>query len=173
MHRLFLTQALAGQWANGIVNAELAKLAPSQWTQACAMNFGSMQGIANHLLLADRLWLHRLGGGGEAPASVAAVPCPEVADYIAARRAQDERVVAFFRALAPERLAETLRFRTIDGTPKALAVALCLAHMLNHQTHHRGQLHALLGVHGQSCPDIDLLYAPEVKMLAAQDGKRA
>jgi len=28
----------------------------------------------------------------------------------------------------------------------------------NHQTHHRGQLHALLGVEGIACPNLDLIY---------------
>lgn len=173
MKKLFLVQALAGAWANDILSAELARLGLAQWTAQSAVNFGSMQGIANHLLLADRLWLHRLTGEGEALSSVAAVPCPDVADFVAARREEDARVTVFVRGLDPARLGQTLHFRTIDGTPKALPYFLCVAHFLNHQTHHRGQLHALLGAQGIACPDIDLMYSPAARELAAPTAHHA
>ncbi|MFU2208374.1 DinB family protein [Solidesulfovibrio sp. C21] len=38
----------------------------------------------------------------------------------------------------------------------AKPLALCLAHFFNHQTHHRGQIHGLLGVCGIKAADIDL-----------------
>jgi len=157
---LFHTLALAGSWANGIVFAEMAHLSPAQWTAESAVNFGSMRGIANHLFLADMLWLNRFTGEGEAPQSVDATPYPDWIDLWRARRALDERIVAFADALDPARFDSILRYTTTSGVPKAQAFGLCIAHFFNHQTHHRGQLHALLGAAGVKCPDIDLLYSP-------------
>jgi uncharacterized damage-inducible protein DinB len=167
----FLSLARAGAWANGILGAELAELSPGQWLREhSALNFKSLAGVANHLLLADHLWLHRLTGEGEALASVAVIAHADIAEFQAARAAQDARVLAFVAGLPPERLGQVLHFRTIEGTPRALPVSLCVGHMLNHQTHHRGQMHALLGVMGIACPDIDLLHSPAAKEAAAQAG---
>jgi Uncharacterized protein conserved in bacteria len=160
MKALFHTLALAGRWANGILFAEFAKLSPEQWTRQSAVNFGSIQGIANHLLLGDALWLQRFTGEGQPIASVDAVPYPDAAELWRERQSLDERIVAFADALDPAQLDSILRYTTTSGAPKAQPFGLCVAHFFNHQTHHRGQLHALLGAAGVKCPDIDLLYSP-------------
>ncbi len=158
--RLLRIQARASRWANGVLYAELAKLTPTQWTRATTANFGSIQGIANHALLADRLWLCRLTGQGAPLTSVSQVVLADFPALWAARQAQDEVNVAFVEGLTPERLDEDLSFRTLEGTPRVLPVSLCVAHFLNHQTHHRGQMHGMLGEFGLTPPDIDLLYYP-------------
>jgi len=40
-------------------------------------------------------------------------------------------------------------------------MALCVAHFFNHQTHHRGQLHAMLTADGMEAPVSDLFLMPE------------
>ena len=42
------------------------------------------------------------------------------------------------------RLAEDLVYRTVAGDPMRTQVTQVLAHFFNHQTHHRGQAHAML-----------------------------
>jgi uncharacterized damage-inducible protein DinB len=37
-------------------------------------------------------------------------------------------------------------------------VAPALAHLFNHQTHHRGQAHTILTVLGKEAPTLDLIY---------------
>ncbi|OIO00075.1 MAG: damage-inducible protein DinB [Desulfovibrionaceae bacterium CG1_02_65_16] len=155
--------ALASRWADEVLFGELTKLTPAQWTAKSAVNFGSMQGIANHLLLADRLWLNRFTGEGEALKTADAVPYPELADLWRERQAQNACNIAFAEALDPARFDTILRYTTIGGAPKAQPFGLCVAHFFNHQTHHRGQLHALLGAAGIKCPDIDLIYAPAAR----------
>lgn len=65
MTRLFLVKALYNRWAGARLAADMAKLSPEQLTATCSANFGSILAIANHLLLADRLWLNRFTGQGE------------------------------------------------------------------------------------------------------------
>ncbi|MDR3641907.1 MAG: DinB family protein [Humidesulfovibrio sp.] len=168
MKILFITLARAGRWANRLLFAEMAKLTPEQWTQKSAVNFGSIQGIANHLVLGDRLWLQRFTGEGEPLKTVDAVPYPGLDALLPQRQAEDERIIAFASALDPAQLDTVLRY-TRRGEAQAMPYALCVAHFFNHQTHHRGQLHALLGVHGIKCPDIDLLYYPPAAKLLAPD----
>jgi len=158
MQDYFATLALANRWANALLYAELAKLSPAQLAQTSEANFGSMLAIANHTVLADRAWLCRFTGEGEHVASVDAVPWPDFADLRAAREAEDGRIVAFAEGLAPERLAGTLRYRDMKGRDCAEPFLLCLGHFYNHQTFHRGQLHALLGLCGIKAPNLDLIY---------------
>ncbi len=158
MKDYFATLARANRWANALLYAELAKLSPEQLARTSEANFGSILGIANHTVLADRAWLFRFTGEGEQPASVDDVPWPDFAGLRAARAAEDERVVAFAEGLAAERLAGTLRYRDMKGRDCAEPFLLCLGHFYNHQTFHRGQLHALLGACGIKAPNLDLIY---------------
>lgn len=158
MQPYFATLARANRWANALLFAELARLSPAQWVEESAVNFGSAQGIANHLLLADQAWLHRFTGEGPSPASIDAVPWPELAQLRAEREALDARIISVAEGLDPARLAGDLHYTSMNGTACVVPLALCLGHFYNHQTFHRGQLHALLGVCGIKAPDLDLIY---------------
>lgn len=158
MQPYFLTLARANRWANALLFAELAKLTPAQWVEESAVNFGSAQGIANHLLLADQAWLFRFTGQGPSPASIDAAPWPELDQLRAAREAEDARIISFAEGLDPTGLAGDLHYTSMNGTACAEPLALCLGHFFNHQTFHRGQLHALLGVFGIKAPNLDLIY---------------
>jgi uncharacterized damage-inducible protein DinB len=157
MHKLFLVNALYNRWANARLAADMARLTPEQLTAASAVNFGSILAIANHLVLADRLWLHRFTGQGEPVTSVDAVPYASLTALAAARHVEEDRTIAFAQKLDPVRLGVVLSYRTTDGTSMALPLALCIDHFFNHQTHHRGQIHGLLGNYGIQAADIDLL----------------
>jgi uncharacterized damage-inducible protein DinB len=164
MKAYFVTLARYNQWANARLYAELEKLSPDQLAAQSAVNFGSILAIANHLVLVDRAWLNRFTGQGEPVATVDAVPYPELADLARARRLEEDRLLALVDSLDPVRLDSILHYTTTNGTPCSLPFGLCLMHCLNHQTHHRGQIHGLLGTHGLKAADIDLLgYNREVR----------
>lgn len=157
MKALSTTLSRYNAWANARLYAAMATLAPETLAAPSAVNFGSVIAIANHLVLADRLWLNRFTGQGEPVPSVDAVPYPALAALSAARLVEEARAEAFCRDLDAARLGETLTYVTTDGRPMALPLALCLHHFFNHQTHHRGQIHGLLGAYGVKAADIDLL----------------
>jgi uncharacterized damage-inducible protein DinB len=157
MKTLFLTRALYNRWANERLYAELLKLTLPQLAASTAVNFGSIIAIANHVVLADRLWLNRFTADGDPVPSVDAVPYPELPRLSDARRAEEERTIDFIRDLDPARLTQVLSFTTTDGTPMVMPFTLCLDHFFNHQTHHRGQIHGMLGAFGIKAADIDLL----------------
>ena len=64
MPTLYATLARYNRWANARLYAEMEKLDPEQLAAQSAVNFGSILAIANHLVLADRLWLNRFTGQG-------------------------------------------------------------------------------------------------------------
>jgi uncharacterized damage-inducible protein DinB len=62
----------------------------------------------------------------------------------AAREAQDVRICAYIEALGEAELAQTISYRRVSS-PAKIEQPLweALGHFFNHQTHHRGQAHAL------------------------------
>jgi len=44
-------------------------------------------------------------------------------------------------------------YRTLNGTPQRHRRREILVHLFNHETHHRGQAHAILTVRGVTEPD--------------------
>lgn len=157
MNSTHAIQARANRWANGLLYAELDKLSPAQLAQPFGVNFGSLLGLMNHTLMADQAWLARfLGLAPVTPDTYAAIT--EFAQLRAQRKVEDERIVAFAEKLDPARLGEALHYRNLKGEPRSQPFAICLAHFFNHQTFHRGQMHALLGVLGIEAPDLDLIF---------------
>jgi len=157
MHALFVTLARYSQWAGARLETELAKLTPAQRNASSAANFGSILAIANHLVLADRLWLNRFTGQGQPVERLDAAPYAELAELGLARRVEEDRCLAYLLTLDPARLHGTLRYATTNGARQVQPLALCLTQFFNHQAHHRGQMHGMMGAFGITAADIDFI----------------
>ncbi|MCX8132997.1 MAG: DinB family protein [Roseococcus sp.] len=121
--------------------------------------FASLHGTLCHILWADRVWMHRLAGWERPPGRIPDSPrmIEEWEALCAARAADDARIEAWAEALAPADLAGDLTW--FSGAARRAMTKprwLCVAHMFNHQTHHRGQAHALLTRLGARPGDTDL-----------------
>ncbi|HJR21071.1 MAG TPA: DinB family protein, partial [Dongiaceae bacterium] len=119
--------------------------------------FPSLLKTLNHILVGDTVWMGRLDGAGSGITSLDQVLHTDLAALTAARRAMDDRIVAFIDAVAPSRLAEDLVYRTVAGDPMRTQLNQVLAHFFNHQTHHRGQAHAMLSSTDVAPPSLDLI----------------
>jgi uncharacterized damage-inducible protein DinB len=153
-------EMLAGYnaWANERVYAAAAALADADYRADHGAFFGSVHGTLNHLLVGDRIWMHRLTGEGPSPTKLDAILHEDFAGLRAAREAEDARIVAYVASLAPADLDRIIRYRTISN-PGDIEQRLdyALAHVFNHQTHHRGQVHALLTQISDAAPSLDLI----------------
>jgi uncharacterized damage-inducible protein DinB len=119
--------------------------------------FPSLLKTLNHILVGDQVWIGRLDGTGSNITSLDQVLHTDLATLKAARIAMDNRIVAFVDAVAPAQLEEDLVYRTMAGDPMRTQVARVLAHFFNHQTHHRGQAHAMLSSTEVAPPSLDLI----------------
>jgi uncharacterized damage-inducible protein DinB len=146
-------------WANELIYDAAAKLTPEQYRADRGVFFKSLHGTLNHLLLTDRVWMHRFTGEGTPATRLDAVLYDAFEDLQAARRAEDARIVGYVDGLTDAKIAGTIKFRRVS-TPEEFEEPLApmLAHWFNHQTHHRGQAHAVLtGLTGKA-PELDLLF---------------
>jgi uncharacterized damage-inducible protein DinB len=146
-------------WANSRLYEASARLSPEQYRADRGAFFKSVHGTLNHLLATDRIWMRRFTGEGDAPDRLDAILFETFDQLRAAREAEDRRIAGFVDGLDDGRIAGTIKYRRVSS-PQEIEQQLgpALAHWFNHQTHHRGQVHALLtGLLG-TAPELDLLF---------------
>ncbi|MFT4253615.1 MAG: DinB family protein [Caulobacter sp.] len=157
MRDYFLLMAGYSAWANERLYGACEALAPDAFTAPRGGFFGSIAGTLNHLLVTDRMWTARLSGAPFPPYGLDTVLFTDLAELRAARAAEDENLIAYVAGLTDEACAAEFRWvRKSDGVEVAGPMWKTLAHLFNHQTHHRGQAHDLIGQAGVSPPSLDL-----------------
>lgn len=153
----FQTMAAYNRWANARLYEAVGTLSPDAFAAPRSGFFPSLLKTLNHILVGDTVWMGRLDGAGSSITRLDQILHAELAALKAARVAMDDRIAAFVDAVAPARLAEDLVYRTVAGDPMRTQVAQVLAHFFNHQTHHRGQAHAMLSSTDVAPPSLDLI----------------
>src|SRR6202158_815158 len=155
-------------WANGRLYAAVALLGSEQYRADCGAFFKSVHGTLNHLLATDRIWMQRFTGEGDAPNRLDAILFGTFDQLRAAREAEDRRIVDFVDGLDDVRIAGTIKYRRVSSPEQfEQQLAPALAHWFNHQTHHRGHVHALLTGLVGAAPEFDLLFFQRLSAKAA------
>lgn len=154
----YRTFAGYNRWANRRLYEFASHLSPDQYKADRGAFFQSVHGTLNHILVADRIWMRRLTGSGDAPARLDTILFDTFAALAAAREAEDARILAFVEGLDEAALARELRYTNSSGASFAQRLDAVLDHVFNHQTHHRGQAHALLThfLGNDASPSLDL-----------------
>ncbi len=146
-------------WANARLYDAATALKDTERKKDVKGYFRSLHGTLNHLLVADRIWLHRLTGEGEAPSRLDATLYENFGELRDAREAEDRRLVSYVGSLELEDFARTVHYANTRGEAKQLPLGVILSHLFNHQTHHRGQAsHILRQLGVAEPPALDLLY---------------
>ena len=166
--------AAYNRWANARLYEAALALNLIAYRRDTGVFFKSLHGTLNHLLLTDRMWFKRLTGKGEHPNQLAAILYEDRRELARARAAEDDRIVAYIAGLDAADLDGLQRYTTTTGKPFEQKRRDILAHIFNHQTHHRGHAHAILSIcTGQEPPSLDLLLmqrgvaAPDLRALAS------
>jgi uncharacterized damage-inducible protein DinB len=152
--------ATYNSWANGRIYNAAAALPDGHLKEDRGAFFGSVHGTLNHLLATDRIWLKRMTGQGTAPDRLDVILHDDLPDLHAARLQEDERLIVWIGALGEEDLETVVRYGPITSpVPVTQTLVTILFHLFNHQTHHRGQVHALLTAIGgrDAAPSLDLV----------------
>ncbi|AMM84678.1 DinB family protein [Martelella sp. AD-3] len=164
-YRMF---AAYNAWANAFVYEEAAELSDDERKRDLGAFFRSVHATLNHVLYADRIWMTRFAGADTGPVKLDTILHDDFAALRDDREREDLRIIAFVDGMDAVRLEGT--FSYTRGTPPkdyTDRYQTTLAHFFNHQTHHRGQVHAMLTMLGRPSPAIDLLY-----FLRSEDGRR-
>ena len=147
------------RWANAHVYDAARILTEEELNRNQGAFFGSMIGTLNHLLCADRIWMKRFTGEGEAPTALDTILHPGLAALEDARKREDERIIDWIAGLSEARLSGTFSYIPVTNpTSVTQRLGSALSHFFNHQTHHRGQCHMILTSLGKPSLALDLIY---------------
>lgn len=155
-------QARANRLANRRLHEAVGQLSREQFHAPRTGFFPSLAKTLNHILAVDIYYVDALRGVEAMAANYDAFVAADTIDELAPRQAaSDERLIATCDALTNAgREIAIDRGDHVDRDPAARV----LAHLLMHQTHHRGQAHAMLSGTPVKPPQLD-------EFLLASDAK--
>ncbi|MEM9550246.1 MAG: DinB family protein [Pseudomonadota bacterium] len=153
------------RWQNRSLARAASTLTDQDRWQDRGAFFGSIAETLNHILWDDRVWLARMRKDDEAAAKIGArhpyTDAPkDWGVYCRERAALDDEIVAWADALTEADLERQIRWVRGDQ-PVETFFGFNLVHMVTHQTHHRGQVHAMLTAAGAAPEPTDLQVLPD------------
>ena len=153
--------ALYNQWANRKLYDAAGLLSEEHYHQDCGAFFGTMHKTLNHILLGDSVWMSRFTDTPSSVTSLDAVLFDSFPTLSKARTDFDEHIIEYTSSLTQEKLDGQFSYTPVSDPVKVTQfLAPALAHMFNHQTHHRGQVHAMLGAAGAPMYTTDIPFMP-------------
>ncbi|MEM7445041.1 MAG: DinB family protein [Pseudomonadota bacterium] len=154
------TMARYNRWQNESVVAAASRLTDQdRWRDRGAF-FRSIAETLNHILWDDRIWLARFAGNEKMVLEIGSrhpytdTPRKWIS-YGRERAALDDELVAWADGLSEADLARSI-FWTRGEEAVETKLGFNLVHMVNHQTHHRGQVDAMLTAAGVKPGPTDL-----------------
>lgn len=150
------TQVRANRLANHRLHASMQPLSAADYTATRTSFFPSLALTLEHILAVDLYYLAALHGDAamarvwdEAPAGV------PLAELAAAQAMADARFIAHVESLEPAGLDDIVHMDRGERGIQRDRRGHVIAHLVNHQVHHRGQAHAMLAGTGVEPPQLD------------------
>ncbi len=144
------------RWANHRLHGACAELSPAQLSAPRIGFFPSIAATLEHILVVDDYYIDAVKEAGVGKAVYDNFETGRAtAELSDAQRQSDLRLIRFCDCLSdndPARVVTT--DRAIEGKVNETIGAL-LAHLFQHQIHHRGQVHAMLSGTSVKPPQLD------------------
>ena len=172
----FFTMACNNAWANHRLLAACSRLSHDDFVARRTSFFPSLKATLNHILTVDWYYVDALERAlrGEPPNTEASrffTPEEPFERCVALRKAQrktDRRLIEVCAALTEAQLDMPVPLQRRAGILTENATRL-LAHLFQHQIHHRGQAHAMLAGTSVAPPQLDEFFcANEAHLRAAE-----
>jgi len=158
--QLLRIQARANRLANHRLHAAIATLAEAEFHAPRVSFFPSLAQTLNHILAIDLYYIGALHGeAGLGTFFDRYVASDTLAGLAARQRASDERLIAWCDRLDEAGCARVVEMDRGTHVQRDRAGHV-LAHLFMHQTHHRGQVHAMLAGTPVAPPQLDEFLMP-------------
>ena len=176
LQRHLAAWAYQNAWANHRLLKACAALSQDEFVAPRASFFPSIKATLNHLLTVDQMYvdaLERALDGREPHPRIASFfepeePFAQAAELALAQRSVDRRLVALCISLTAADLEQPVVLLRRKGRVEEQVHRL-LAHLFEHQVHHRGQVHAMLAGTRVAPPQLDEFFcAHEAPLRAAE-----
>lgn len=174
--RHFATCAHNNAWSNHRLIGACAQLTDAEFAAPRTSFFPSIKATLNHNLTVDWMYLEVLERSRDGlPATKDTwrffepeEPFATCAPLWAAQKAADARLIAYCKALTPQSLDGPVHIMRRAG-PVTDRVSRILAHLFQHQVHHRGQAHAMLSATPVKPPQLDEFFCTNEADLRERD----
>ena len=143
-------------WFNARLYNLISTMTEEERRRDMSAFFRSIHGTLNHILLTDRIWLGRISkhphgfrslektGVVFEFASLGQILYENFSELAAQRRETDTAMQTWVAELTPDLLESDLSWSRSTGQSMVAPLWHVVAHLFNHQTHHRGQITTLL-----------------------------
>ena len=159
--RLLQIQAHANRLANLRLHNAMTALPTAALHAPRVSFFPSLMATLNHILGVDQYYVGVLHGQTDgAQAWAAFVDATDLADLAERQRSSDESLIAWLAAADAAALDRAVHMPRQGGRVQVDAAAHMLQHLFMHQTHHRGQVHAMLSGTAVAPPQLDEFLMP-------------
>ena len=154
------TMSRYNQWQNNSLYSAAGGLSQAERMKDQGAFFKSIQRTLCHLLWGDQIWMSRLADTPPPPAGNIQASADMIADWqelMEKRKAFDLEIISWADTVSQKTLSGDLSW--YSGAAQrdvSKPVAMLVTHMFNHQTHHRGQVHAMLTALNAKPDDTDL-----------------
>jgi len=172
----FLTEAYNNAWANHRLLRACCELTPEEFRAKRTNFFPSIKATLNHIITVDWYYLEILE---RSLAGLAPHPDPtrhydpeepfdDCAKLSREQHATDKRLIAFCAGVDDSKMDSEVLLPRRTGLERDYLRRI-LAHLFEHQIHHRGQAHAMLAGTRVKPPQLDEFFCTNEAKLRAQD----
>ncbi len=157
------TMARYNAWQNQWMYQACNGLTDAQREEDRGLFWGSIQGTLSHLMWGDLVWIARFDDGPGPDADLkGSMSRYDWAALMEARPALDARIAAWAWSTDDSDFeGEVTWYSMAVERQMAMPKTMCIVQLFNHQTHHRGQVHAALTGLGLKTHDTDLPFMPD------------
>jgi uncharacterized damage-inducible protein DinB len=154
------TMAAYNAEMNRRIYAAAGRLSDKQRRADRGAFWGSIHGSLNHLLWGDQIWMSRFDDLPRPPVGIqdSASMCGDFEAQHAMRAPLDAAILDWAARVDQAWLDDDLVwFSNSAGREFTMRRGFLVTHLFNHQTHHRGQVHAMITAAGERTGDTDLM----------------
>jgi uncharacterized damage-inducible protein DinB len=141
-------------WATRRLLDAVASLTPEQFERDFGSADKSIFGTLRHVLRSENGWVNRVQGNGQG----ASLPLIEtLAQLRETWNGVHAQWQAFIKAATQSDLDGLCNYHDLKGNPWTNTLWEILIHVVNHSTHHRGQVAAFMRASGTTPPPLDYI----------------
>ncbi|WBU63072.1 DinB family protein [Paracoccus aerodenitrificans] len=158
-----LLMARYNLWQNDGILRAADELSAAERKRDRGAFFGSIQRTLSHLYWADMMWFSRFAGTKkpEQPIAESGDLITDWDRFCDDRRDFDRRILNWAGDVSEDWLRGDLEWYSGSTLKRhSQPISLLVVHFFNHQTHHRGQIHAMLTTAGARHDLTDLAFMP-------------
>jgi uncharacterized damage-inducible protein DinB len=158
----FLTMAYNNAWANFRLAKACLQLSQEDYERERTSFFPSIRSTLNHILKVDWIYVDGMEreAKGEPPHPnyreflANPEPCATAEQWRSEQARVDQRLIDYCQGLQDADMGRIVSYQRADGAVREPRNRL-LAHVFQHQIHHRGQVHAMLSGTPVAPPQLD------------------